>query len=230
MSSLPKDYSIFLVSQGLAKGSIRNYVADLVRFIRWFEEQKNKQFSPELFDVSLFSQYSDFLRNSSIPENTRKRNLASLTKFSKWINPQNIPTIILSDTDKTANVKSDKIYESNQILSDTSNLSNQYSYFLEKSGLSKGSIRNYLADLNKFSVWFAMTYGKQLTPSDITAAAASAYVQNLSATNVPVSTIRRYVTTLKQFSGWANPGWKFFRSPNQNLLRQHQQLLPICCP
>lgn len=79
-------------------------------------------------------------------------------------------------------------------------------------GISDGSIRNYLSDLNHFQNWLSSSYPKQ-TFSDINSEHPLAYrtylVHELEA---PVSSVNRRLSSLRQFFTWA---------VSQNILPSH---------
>ena len=67
-NKLVQEYSNFLTVSGLSKISVRNYLSDISRFIRWFENIAST-FSPTLLEVHHISQYDQYLKENNIPEN-----------------------------------------------------------------------------------------------------------------------------------------------------------------
>ena len=78
MSTIPADYSNHLATQGLSRGSIRNYLADLSRFTRWFEVTTGESFAPEKLKSFHIDQYREYLTHEQIPASTARRYIASL--------------------------------------------------------------------------------------------------------------------------------------------------------
>ena len=135
MSYLPDDYIQHLTGQGLSKGSIRNYTADLQRFVRWFEVATGEQFSPEKLQGYHLEQYKQQLANDAVPQATARRYVASLKTFLKWIDPHgNIfsiaPPALAPSANPTLSEVSEPQVSSPVFLSDSSAL-NEYTQFLE---------------------------------------------------------------------------------------------------
>ena len=85
------------------------------------------------------------------------------------------------------------------------NLLQDFENYLRSVGLHKNSVRNYLTDLIKFSLWFEVKTGKKLSPSTLESSHINLYLKELQDSNIPASTIKRYFTSLTRFSSWMMP-------------------------
>jgi site-specific recombinase XerD len=203
VNSLPKDYASFLAQQGLSKGSVRNYVADLNRFTQWFESTYQTQFNQSLISPSSLSQYEKFLSTSQVPKSTLKRHIISLHKFLSWTNPKQ--SFIRNVSKKIKILSNNYISQTYSSLLSVNKILSQYSEFLQTQKLSKGSIRNYSADLHRFITWYESVVGKPFDPKDISTEAIYLYRVQQLASGVPEHTVQRYLATLKQYLKWAAP-------------------------
>jgi site-specific recombinase XerD len=204
VSSLPKDFATFLAQQGLSKGSIRNYVADLTRFTTWYQSAFKSEFLPKNLSSKIFEAYVEFLHESGIPAATVKRYVATFKQFSKWA-----VTLNSSDYSEPASTgKSGKHMtdgESDHILLSASDWVEGYTEYLAGQGLSKGSIRNYAADLGRFLSWYEGKAKSHLDPANLSADLLSMYRTDVLSSGTPEATVRRYLASLKQFAKWAAP-------------------------
>src|SRR3989338_2923914 len=85
--NLPKEFAAYLTSQGLNRGSVRNYTADLGKFTRWYKKSYGKDFTPTQISLSLLQSYEKDLTEEGVPDSTRRRNLATLKQFIRWVRP-----------------------------------------------------------------------------------------------------------------------------------------------
>ena len=156
MSNLPREFAEYLRTKGLSKSSIRNYIADLTKFLNWFEVTAGEEFSPQKLDQNYIDQYQKYLREYGLPETSIRRSLATIKQLYSWIRPHiNIlPTItsqaeisIPSDIENKASINKLSVNSKADII-------HSFSGYLQNQGLSKNSIRNYLADFSKFFDWY----------------------------------------------------------------------------
>ena len=89
------------------------------------------------------------------------------------------------------------------------NLLQDFENYLRSVGLHKNSVRNYLTDLIKFSLWFEVKTGKKLSPSTLESSHINLYLKELQDSNIPASTIKRYFPSLTRFSSWMMPTHNF---------------------
>jgi len=87
VSRLPQEFAEYLKSKGLSKSSIRNYSADLAKFIRWFEVITGEEFDPKKIPQNYLDKFQEYLRENNQPDNSIRRNLATLKQFLNWANP-----------------------------------------------------------------------------------------------------------------------------------------------
>src|SRR3989344_1487128 len=174
MSHLPREFSSYLTGRGLSRSSIRNYTADLTRFIRWYEQAQARPFNPKEISQSHIDEYLHALKLEGQPENTIRRHTTTLKAFYLWINPAiNIGTLASTQAVQSA-VQSQKSafnqIEQENILSGQKNPieSTPFSVYLLNNGLSKNSIRNYLADLSRFENWWKQSHDNTFSPQEVT--------------------------------------------------------------
>ena len=79
------DFSLYLKLNGLSRMSIRNYLRDLSKFIRWFESVNQKSFSLDVLDQSIGQQYDQYLTKINIPATTRRRYQTTLNQFGNFL-------------------------------------------------------------------------------------------------------------------------------------------------
>lgn len=205
MTTLPVDYLRYLASQGLSRGSIRNYAADMTRFIRWFEVASGEPFAPEKLRPVHVEQYRLSLEKEGIPTATARRYVASLKTFLKWVDPHgNIFLVPVPPPPETA-PKVFSFEETSKDLLSGNKLLKAYAEYLASQGLSKSSVRNYLADMGRFIRWFEAAEVSRFSPEKILGHHVARYQTHLTRAGVPDSTIKRYVASLKQFLRWARP-------------------------
>jgi len=152
VSSLPKLFATFLKDQGLSKGSVRNYVADLGRFTAWFTSEYGHEFSSEKLNDKVLDKFVGYLSENQIPQATAKRYVASLKQFAKWISSEKFPTDGVPVS--ASSVGTDTRDGMSKVFHYRLAIGKGYTEYLAGQGLSKGSIRNYAADLGRFLSWF----------------------------------------------------------------------------
>ncbi len=90
MSSLPKDFSRFLQQQGLSGVSIKNYTADVNKFIKWLEATADGPVAAHYIRKNHIDQYLASLETEGVAESTIKRYTAVLNRFYSWIHPTQV--------------------------------------------------------------------------------------------------------------------------------------------
>ena len=221
MISLQKEFTNYLSSCGLNKISIRNYLADLNKFISWFQKFTGEKLSETSLQSSHLNLYENYLNSASIPETSKRRYLTTVKKFFFFINSSLLPLnqipLITSQPQSFITPKnqpasfSSLSQDFNQLnhSAQTSDVLNElyrnFSAFLISQGLSKVSVRNYLNDLEKFISWFESQYSKNFDISSLNNSLINLFDQSLSLKEIPANTRRRYQTSLKQFLKFVNP-------------------------
>src|SRR4030042_2848639 len=90
MSSLPNDFARYLQSQGRSGVSIKNYTADVVKFLRWLEASADGPVAAHYIRKNHIDQYLSTLSAEGTAESTVKRYEAVLNRFYAWIHPTQV--------------------------------------------------------------------------------------------------------------------------------------------
>ncbi len=140
--NLPAQFKEYLLNQGNAssKATVKNYLADLNKFIKWFETTFNKPFSAdsvtgkvlENFKAESLTKYSA----SSVD-----RNLSSLRKFFQFAKSEGV----ISQSPFEARVEAEKDNDPWRLKDFKNNL-----YVFNASHLT---IKNYIIDVKQFLSW-----------------------------------------------------------------------------
>ena len=91
MNRLTDDFSSFLKTNGLSKGSVRNYTADLSRFLSWYKQVLGVDFRAGNAHPDLIARYREALGVMRVPEATQRRYIQSLKRFFQWMDPIGFP-------------------------------------------------------------------------------------------------------------------------------------------
>ena len=95
----------------------------------------------------------------------------------------------------------------------------RYRHYLEEQKLSPLSIKNYLADLNKFLAWRETIYEQRDWTTDF-----KAYYQFLQDQPTPSSSLQRYLSSLRQFGQFLVNGGETAENPAAALTPMSQNL------
>src|SRR3989338_1079750 len=85
MKNLPELFKEFLSSstQSSSSATVKNYLADIKQFVRWYENQYGISFSPEKITYAVILQYQNSQTNLSA--SSMSRHISSLRKFFKFL-------------------------------------------------------------------------------------------------------------------------------------------------
>ena len=233
MINLPKEFTTYLSSQGLNKISIRNYLSDIKKFIAWFESSSGKKISPQNLKSYHISLYEKHLLNNSVSNANIKRYITSVKKFSQFLlpayktsdnsNPVNFSPVSPTSTNMSAspldNFSRTVSPSFHSALKSSSGhppsfeqlvqtVSQRYMGYLISQGLNKFSIKNYLADLEKFLVWYKVYLNSDFRPESLSGLDLNTlenYHFHLIQKGITYSTAKRYLASLKQFLKFVNP-------------------------
>ncbi|KKS95487.1 MAG: hypothetical protein UV73_C0017G0001, partial [Candidatus Gottesmanbacteria bacterium GW2011_GWA2_43_14] len=122
VSLLSDSFAAYLAVKGLHRLSIRNYQADIQKFLNWFEKEKAEILTPENFQPDLINQYLEELKLQQIPEATVKRYLISVKHFFRFIHPEKL----LPTTPKPYQ----KIAKDNNLLKDFPRISDRAAFYM----------------------------------------------------------------------------------------------------
>ena len=89
---LPELFKEFLSSspQGASSLTVKNYLADVKQFIRWYESFFNRSFTPDEITFQTISSYKNSLtgppaRGAGLSASSIDRHISSLRKFFKFL-------------------------------------------------------------------------------------------------------------------------------------------------
>ena len=148
--------SLLANKQKPSNATIKNYLADVRKFIRWFETQFNSPFNPLSINRSIIDAYTKQMElplSSAIvgaSPRSLKRYHSSLRKFFQFLESEKL--IVVNPLMKM-------ILENNQPV-DPWHIK-KFKNFLYASKASKLTIKNYLADITQFTSWLQKVFSSQ---------------------------------------------------------------------
>src|SRR3989344_6241276 len=85
MKNLPELFKEFLSSssQSSSSATVKNYLADVRQFVRWYESQYQRPFSPNDINYSIILQYQKSA--TKLSASSMSRHISSLRKFFKFL-------------------------------------------------------------------------------------------------------------------------------------------------
>ncbi|MBI4084381.1 MAG: tail fiber domain-containing protein [Candidatus Levybacteria bacterium] len=141
---LLSQFSQFLFSQKhpASKLTVKNYLSDIRKFIRWFEREFSRAFSTSFLTWQIIEIYK---QRSGMQANSLERSLSSLRKFARFLIETNQlskdPFRELSEEKKAISKAQDKW----QI--------REFKNFLYTNNSSHLTIKNYIIDIRQFINW-----------------------------------------------------------------------------
>ena len=144
-------FKAFLFSRGLSKATVKNYISDVSRFVRWYETKYEKLFTPESVNSHLIDSYwkasrgYDIHSESNLTERSIERHIASLNKFFTFLTTEHVIQLNPLLSTSSANIKQSllpkvKEYTKEEILKG-------FKDHLYIQNRSKKTIKNYLLDI-----------------------------------------------------------------------------------
>lgn len=191
-----------------SKVTVKNYIADVRRFIYWFENAFHTEFLPNL----ITKQIADIYKSQSLNPNAQnqvsaarsfKRYESSLRKFYSFLLASNLT----SQNPFEIEIKQDAIQ------TDLFHLKEFKNYIL-LSGISSITRKNYLLDINHFVEWLKkVPDGKN--PNKINSALVDEYKNRLlfEAKFAPAS-VNRKLSSLRKYFIWAKSQNIINQAPN----------------
>lgn len=175
-----------------SKVTVKNYLADVRKFINWFENAFHTEFIPSSISKQIASIYTAQIASQMGSFKSVKRYESSLRKFYAFlmsyklasINPFEIETVQPSTNSDLFHLK-------------------EFKNYLLLSGVSRVTKKNYLLDINNFVDWVKMIpEGKNL--SNIDSVLVDEYKNRLlfDAKFAP-SSVNRKLSSLRKYFGWA---------------------------
>lgn len=141
----------------VSKKTLRNYRSDLSHFTNWAtihlsplgtKIESAEEILPH-FSETLVKRYKVFHLETHIPTATLNRRLSTLRNFGRFLVQQNFvlqdPTITI-ENGQTAKIQ--ETLEEKRI-----RLVSEFKQHLEKQGVSRSTMKNYLSDVSQFLDW-----------------------------------------------------------------------------
>ncbi len=206
MNNITEIFKDYLFSQNYSKVTVKNYVSDISRFVRWYEDIYKKPFSPNLVvskDINTYLNESSYSNNNFTgPQNTisgrsMKRHAASLKNFFSFIEEkQLIAKSPLSSPHKEADKYVDPLYLG------------AFKNYLYSNKCSQVTIKNYVLDINQFLEWIKeVTKNEAIQPdkllSKIHTGTVEEYKKRLINENLfSFSSINRKLSSIRKYISW----------------------------
>ena len=184
------NFKSWLKNQNLSKNSIKNYTADVEKFLSW-----HKQTSQKTFDSPVFEAFRQTLLQEKTPMATANRLLSSLRRFGRYLEEKNITT--QSPALNLKNLTADEIQTP-----PTQTLFGQFENALLKEKLSPATIKNYLSDVQQFFLWLE-EYQSGIDLQQLNANLIGKYKEYLKTDlSLASASIDRKISSLKRFFAW----------------------------
>jgi site-specific recombinase XerD len=145
MKTLRTQFKNYLLQQNLSPLSIKNYLADLNKFLNWFKNN----LKPLSFSSANFQEYVQFLKERQISPASLTRYLSSLRQFGQFL--------VFSGKAKknpAANLASTLLKSPGNNFTEIEELLAGFEKSLQQEKLSLVTIRNYLVDVRQFLNWY----------------------------------------------------------------------------
>ncbi len=169
----------------LSPATLRNYKADIARFITWFEHSTSKPYSPKAIscaDIELYKQ------TMMLSYRSRERHLSSLRKFFHFLTRNGI----VSHNPVASTVKREVLDFASWKVKDFEN-------YLNVLNASKMTIKHYLLDLKQFLLW----YSQKNIDRQVKQHFVDEYIINFkNQTEYSKATINRKQAAINKYLGW----------------------------
>lgn len=179
--------------------TVKNYLADIRKFIRWFEFKYHTDFNPNAVNASLIAEYKQKIIETESSEKSLKRYMASLNGFFTFLKSKGVITVNPLENRTTGQLEIDKW------------LLKQFKQYLYRQDLNTISIKNYLNDIRQFMTWIhTVTNGPQdietgqgdIQFSQINSQALSEYKNRLLQANMSPVSVNRKLSSLRRYIRW----------------------------
>lgn len=185
------------------KATVKNYVADVRKFIAWYEQRYNLTFTPKSVTKAVAQEYLNLHQGTNTPTapsaSSVKRYASSLRKFFEYLKLQQMANI--------------NPFEVNQPqyahLSDPWHLK-EFRNFLFLSNISKVTRKNYTLDIQQFTQWAEKVITASQMPVDasvlkrVDSTMVNEYKNRLlTEANLSPVSINRKLSSLRKYFSWA---------------------------
>lgn len=151
-------FKVYLFSRKYSKTTVKNYVADVSRFVNWYEATYPKEFTPNDISHAIFHNYQTHLGLNSDTSALNKlsfrsieRHLASLRNFFNVLEEQKlVHANPVKDTRLPINLINQPNYKRAH---DYEKEIQAFKDYLYRINCARFTIKNYLADIRQFLTW-----------------------------------------------------------------------------
>lgn len=190
MNQLSAQFKALLLEQKSppSRSTVKNYLADVNRFIRWFEQRFERSFDPRAVTPQIIGIYEESVTNPR----SKERYLCALRKFFTCLKAEGVIT-----ENPCNQIKMSAKAEDEQ---DPWNLK-AFRAHLYVSGSSNNTIKNYIIDIQSFLRWVEQVRG-QPPLQTIDRVLIAQYGERLAQHFSPL-TVRRRLSSLRKYLRFA---------------------------
>lgn len=191
----------YLASQISSANTVKNYVADIKHFQKWFAQEKNQPFDPRIVTTNDIENFTISLKQTKFAPATIERKVSSLRKFFGFLKDKNL--IETNPLDPPAGRMKLEISKDPYHLTDFKN-------FLYVSNAQSNTIKNYIHDVSHFISWLDEVIPDYHVSSEakmarISADALSEYKKRLlDMLRLSPASVNRKLSSLRKYCQWAN--------------------------
>ncbi len=182
-----------------SKFTVKNYISDARRFIRWSEEYSNSAFIPKKISIETIKLYKMSLLKDKASTSSIERYLSSLRSFFYFLKFNKV--IINNPFDQEIDTKELPIDRL---------MLNEFRLYLLSDNLSKLTTKNYLMDIKQFLSWF-----EKVTPSKPIASQNTEIINNIDqfvineyknrlllVVHLSPTSINRKLSSIRKYLSW----------------------------
>lgn len=188
-----------------AKATVKNYIADVRKFISWYEIRYNLAFTPKSVTKAVADEYLTSGSNAvsgnvfTASASSVKRYGSSLRKFYQFLQRHNLAT--------SNPFELTPVYK--QLESDPWHIK-EFKNYLILSNISKVTLKNYLIDVRQFTEWAATMFQRHENPVEASVLQKTdgfmveEYKRRLlTEANLSPVSINRKLSSLRKYFHWA---------------------------
>jgi len=138
MNNLLKNFQLYLKNKNLTDKSIKNYISDIRRFLRWTAKNNLSQFNENTFGL-----YREGLINQKTNTKSINRYLSSIRIFGLFLQEKELAPI-----NPTLAIENVKNYDNQP--NNIGKILQEFQNSLVKEKLSQATIKNYISDVKQF--------------------------------------------------------------------------------
>lgn len=175
-----------------SKVTVKNYVADVRKFILWFEKTHGKPFNPSLVNLETINNFK--ANNASlVSASSLERYLSSLRKFYSFLKEARVVNIGPFDSIQTVEKPNNDLWHINE-----------FKNYLYSNNASRLTIKNYVIDIKQFIEWIEQSTTTSEIFRTINNAIIEDYKQFLfDQKKLSPLSINRKLSSLRKYISWS---------------------------